>query len=185
MTEFYRSRVVQLGGIAALLLGALLFRQYGDVPAGLPDFQSNASLQAKAQSMRQIIATQESVNSAYMQAVEPYAITMAGAQTLMPKGQDPRAFLERMIRDAVTQHGPVRDLSLVVGESAARGDGIHQLRITLSFVGGDRTALGLISALGLPERGSLWDELTVTADPKSKTVSVSGQLVAMVIEAAE
>lgn len=186
MAALGRSRTIILGGVAIALLAALVVRQSGGSFAlPMPDLQSEQQLRARIDSFRRVVSARNAIDKAYFDAVGGYAEAMAGALTFMPKGGEPKSFADKVVRDTISTQGAVRNLVVSLGEATVRSEGITEVPVSVSFVSGSQTALATVSILGMPEKGLLWEELTVAADAKAQTVSVTGRLSALVIEAAE
>lgn len=169
-----------------MLLAALVVRQYGGrVSLPMPDLQSETQVRARIDSFKRVVLARDAIDKAYFDAVGGYAEAMAPALTFMPKGGEPKAFAEKAVREAIAAQGPVRNLVVTLGEASSLGDGVTEVPVSIAFVSGNQTALATVAALGLPEKGVLWEELSLGADAKTQTVSLAGRLAALVIEAAE
>lgn len=187
MAALGRSRTMVLGGVAIALVVALGARHWGDMlpAASWPELQSEAQITARIESFKRLVAARDAIDAAYFEAVGGYAEAMATAITFMPKGGEARTFAEKLVRETIMAQGPVRNLVVTLGEASRKSDGVTEIPLSIAFVSGSQTALAVIGALGQPERGMLWDELSVGTDAKSQTVSVSGRVAALVLEAAE
>lgn len=186
MAALGRSRTIVLGGVAIALLAALVVRQYGgSLTLPLPDLQSEQQLRARIASFQRVVSARDAIDQAYFDAVGGYAEAMAGALTFMPKGGEPKSFADKVVRETIAAQGTVRNLVVTLGEASVRGEGVTEVPVSVAFIGGSDTALATVSALGVPEKGLLWEDLTVTADAKTQTVSVAGRVSALIIEAAE
>ena len=177
------SRTVVLAMVALGLLAIVILRQ---APISLPEFQSTESVLARIDYLRRLSASREQIGRVYGDVVAGYAMRMAALDTLMPHGGDPKTFLEQLIRKELAAVEPSGAASLVLGQPAAVADKVTRIPFDVSFTSGDSAGtLAAIEKFGQAERGMVWETLVVTADPAKKTVTVSGRVAALVVEAAE
>lgn len=172
-------------------LGAAFFFEQRDLPSFGPlaggGGQSRAQLQARLDALVRYESARAAIDSAYVEIGIPYAERVAELSTFVtePVG-DGAAFAAGGVRRILDEVGAFRILALE-GSAAGPATGsarAYQINVVFSS-GSDAAALAAVALLGMPERGYSWNHVTVAADRANREVHVTGNLTAIVVEAAE
>jgi hypothetical protein len=103
---------------------------------------------------------------------------------LKAKGETNRAFIDRIVKRKLGDLPG--DLALTIGQEQQLADGVARVPVEISFTArSDRQATQALIALGLPETGFAWDEVSLLSDARARRVTLTGHLSALVMEPVE
>jgi hypothetical protein len=178
-----RRRYIALGALALIIAAVLIWRREygGDArPAA-------ANIAVQIEALRRLAAAEDKINETYAEQGYAYAQAMVEMLTLKPKGEAPRAFVDRVVRSRFGGAANLpADFSLTTGTPQVLSEGMVRVPADLSFTArSDRQVLDILAALGLPQMGFSWDEVTLLADNRARKVTVSGRISAFVVEPVE
>jgi len=146
---------------------------------------SRDELRQRIEQMRSLAHASREVHEAYAKVALPYAEAMAPLATWFPPGSEPKAVLERAVRQLATDNGLDIE-ALAVATPRRVGDGVYQGVATVSLRGGDSGGmLRFLSEAGRPGGGMVWNGFQLSADAQKKQLALAGELHVLLIEAAE
>ncbi len=206
------TRTSVLIGVAAIVGVLLLLDQTGYLPGGdgaAPPSRSEASRAAAAVPLPlppvdaaasrgsgwQQMATRyaelkgyadahDVIEAAYAAVAAPYSEAVATYQATYPAGGKPEAGLEHLVRQHVSSRLRLVELKISSLRPGAKGG--YTSNATIVVLGADSQAISqTLLALGNPDNGTLWKELTLTVDPKTRSLRLEGLLSITLVESAE
>ncbi len=139
---------------------------------------------ARLAALRGALAAGPQIDAAYQKIAASYAERVALVPGYSIGREDPARAVERAIRESIPPGVELTDL--VLGTPRQAHVGAYAFSATVRLRSGNHRAMieALIS-LANPDSGFLWERLDLTAEPEARTLSATGQLAALVIEAAE
>ena len=147
---------------------------------------SRATVEERLRGLQRAVQTRQDIERVYREVAGGYASRVAELDTLMLESGDPRraalAVLNRRLR--AIRHLQVRQAT--AEEPRPQGDGISLVSVALSLEAPTHeAAMQAVLDIAHPGRGYAWEELDVEADAEEKRVSISGKVLAVMVEAAE
>ena len=134
--------------------------------------------------LRGALAAGSQIDAAYQKIAVSYAERVAMVPGYSSGKEDPARAVERAIRESIPPGVELTDL--VLGTPRQARVGVYAFGATLRLRSGNhRAMIDALLALANPEAGFLWERLDLSAEPEARTLSATGQLAALVIEAAE
>ena len=147
--------------------------------------RSRDELRQRIEQMRSLAHASREIHEAYAKVALPYAETMAPLATWFPPGSEPKAVLDRAVRQLAADTG-VEIEGLAVATPRRIGEGVYQGVATVSLRAGDSGGmLRFLSEAGRPGGGMVWNGFQLSADAQKKQLALAGELHVLLIEAAE
>lgn len=124
------------------------------------------------------------IEAAYAAVAAPYAEAVATYQATYPAGHQPETGLEQLVRQHIPNH--LRLVELKISPPQPRAKGGYTSNANITVLGADSQAVSqALLALGNPDNGTLWKELTLTVDAKARSLRLEGLLAITLVESAE
>lgn len=134
--------------------------------------------------LRGALASGPQIDAAYQKVAAVYAERVAFVPGYSRGKEDPAQAVERAIRESIPPG--VELTALVLGTPRQARVGVYAFGATVRLRSGNHQAMiDALVSLANPDAGFLWERLDLTAEPEARTLSATGQLAALVIEAAE
>ena len=185
-----RMRTAALVALAAVLAVFVIADYWGGGTAQRAPAQaraqsaSTAGLLEDVRRMRGAIAAQQSIDTAYAGVALPYAERMAELKTYYTGARAPRDVVLDALREALAQTPGVEIGDVVVGVPQPRVQGVALASATVRLRSGDSQAIAAaVREIGRPSSGLVWREFSLLAAPDAKTVTLTGTLQALLVEA--
>lgn len=195
-----QARTYLLVGVA-LLLGGLIYLDQSGGPADHAASRSDDSpaasgsaagarkragndLQSRLEEMRQVVAQRPEIEGRYQKIGFAYAESMA---SLIGYNEDGKVD-DESLRAAISRVLPesVKLEELLVGASSPGRGGSQIVPLNVSLSSTDSQALlAVVMQLGDAASGSLWQDLSIKADPERREVRLDGTLSLLVMGPAE
>lgn len=186
-----RTRTIVLGAIAAVLLVAVAFQEYGQAflpgfEGATPDTADRERLVTRIERLSRFVNAADQIEQRYSDNAFTYAQQVANVRSLMTDPGDTPKQLARRSVQGVVEKAAVSNSQVQVGAPNRRGAGVHEVLVSISFsTPSNQHATRVVRTLGDPGGGSVWRSLSISADRDAETVTVSGDLKVLVLESAE
>lgn len=189
-SRFDRRRTAVLVAVAGVL-AALVIADYWSGGAAKRDparvraeSAAAAGLPAEVKRMRGALLAREPIDAAYARVAVPYAERMATLRTYYTRQLAPRDIVLGALREALAQTPGVEIADAVVGVPQPRAPGVALASATVRLRSGDSQAIAAaVREIGRPSSGLVWREFSLLAAPDARTVTLTGMLQALLVEA--
>jgi len=143
-----------------------------------------ASLSSEIAELRYFLAHAPEVRTRYQKIAVPYAESVATFATLYPKGENPAAVAKEYLAGLLV--APIKLGEVLISTAPGSDSGAVMLIASLNFASNDSMAFEkALLNLGDATNGTVWKELTVTANPDQRELNASGQLTLLMVEQVE
>lgn len=177
------SRTWALGAIALALAATVALRYGGDAGGNA---RSDEAVRARIETLRRVVASRAAISAQYADVAAAFAERFAEVVTYRTKGKTRPENVVALVRGKLDALGPFQSLSIAPGTLQPTGDGMARLTVNASFTTtSDRQAVAALRLFARPETGLAWQSVTVTADRRDKHVTVSGKLLALLVDPVE
>lgn len=170
----------------ALVLAVLVYLDYsGDESDSPATAAADAGTMEKVQKLARIVNSERAINDAYGQMALPYAQRIALMDTFTVEKGEPGAQLENVIRQLAEQYeATVEQLS--IGTPQLLSDGVFWLQADVEISSLSSNGIwSIFLTLAEHQRGFTWKSFKLRALTDEKKVLLSGQLAAVLVQAAE
>lgn len=168
----------------AVVLAYLVYLDYGADESESPTKADLGSME-KVQKLVGVVNAEQAIINAYGRMSLPYAELMALMDTFVVKKGDPGVQLDGVVRKLADQYDVTVD-QLNIGAPQLVGDGVFLLQADVEMSSWSSHGLwSLFLALSESQRGFSWHSFKLRAVAEERKILLSGQLMALLVQAVE
>lgn len=144
------------------------------------------AIEDKMRALQRAVTAREGIEQAYRETAPRYATKAAELDTLTFDAKDPRQVSLKVINQRLRRIRHLEVQKITAGEPRSQGEGVALVSVSLGLESPTHEAImqALVS-LTRPGQGYTWEGFDLQADAEAKRVRLSGEVLTIVVEAAE